>query len=817
MNYQYDFREKNRIMTTTDLYQEYPDFFGTIEEARKYRTRKQTNPRYTGFTQTHFTAGDEEQFDQYRYTNNMLSLGRPNPTDTSHLLWKRYKDLNPESTMNTFKYMFHKFKKGIFVKIQDGELKVFLPFSKASYYNEWSSQIDAREILKLARDVTEGEGYKFNQKRINLNIDEWYGNNCLMRYEFPLSEGDTNVDNVRNMLTELCQEREIPDVEFFVNRRDFPLLMKDGTEPYEEIWGRGKQLVSHSYDKYMPILSMSTNDRFADIAIPNHNDWARIQSNDSKWFPASTSGDFNDSFDEVMWDDKTPIAIFRGASTGKGVTIATNPRLKASFISHKGDGTLLDAGITSWNLRLRKLENSRALQTIDYKSLPFGLVPYKAFKEQAAHKYILHISGHVSAFRLSMELATRSVVLKVKSEWKVWYEDKLTEYVHFVPVASDLSDLLTQIKWCKENDDECRQIATNARAFYDEFLCRKGVLDSLQTLFTDLAVHTPQYPMNNPIDEMIMFESSILDSKKYNNDYDVVTCRWTYKNTNSLTRLLPSDIATDEGVIFINKLSKIIKWCRTSQPYEFVTKATTDIRKRVEYIHEAYIGEFVTNNMSKLIPNFAYVFGLNQEDSVVVEYVPGMTLFDYINSSKFRFDEFKIILAQVALAVKMAHYKYGFVHNDLTPWNIILFQSVACRTVEYEVGPSKKVTIRGKRIPVIIDFGKSTAVVDGVRRGIVNPTKSSSIQDILTLILTSCKTILATRRPPDQFTETLKLFNFLSGNGYLPQPLQNSFAIKSFLKRHAKYGDMISDEKFELESLDAMDFVKHLGVTINYK
>jgi hypothetical protein len=806
-------------MTTTDSYQEYPDFFGSITEARERRSSKQTNPRYTAFNQTHFTAGDEEQFDQYRYPTNMLSLGNQQPTQTSQSIWRRYQDLTTESTTNTFKYMFHKFKKGIFVKIHDGELKVFLPFSKANYYNEWGSQVDTREFMSLAKSVTEGEGYKFNPKRVNQNVDEWYGNNCLMRYEFPLSEGDTNVDNVRNMLSELCKERDIPDVEFFINRRDFPMLKKDRTEPYEEIWGSCKPLVSHSYEKYTPILSMSTSDRFADIAIPNHNDWARIQSKDSKWFPASTSGDFSDSFDEVGWDDKVPIAIFRGASTGKGVTIATNPRLKASFISYKGDGTLLDAGITSWNLRLRKLENSRKLQTIDHKSLPFGLVPYKAFKDQAKNKYILHIAGHVSAFRLSMELATRSVVLKVASQWKVWYEDKLAEYVHFVPVKSDLSDLLTQIEWCKEHDDECRQIALNARDFYEDFLCRKGVLDSLQTLFTDLAVHTPQYPMNNPVDEMILHEMDCLASKKYRNDHDVITCRCTYANTNTIRKTIPSDIADDLGVVFTNKLSIINKWGRmfaSSEPYQFVTKTTTDVNKRKEYIHEAYIGQFVTNKLNDKIPNFAHIFGLNKDESVVVEYIPGMTLFEYINSPKFRFDEFKIILAQVALAVKMAHYKYGFVHNDLTPWNIILFQSFGSVTTEYEVGPNEKVSIRGKRIPVIIDFGKSTAVVDGVRHGIIESHRLSSIQDVLTLILTSCKTILATRRSSDEFTETMRLMNFLSGNQYLPRPLKTAFEMKSFLKRHGKFEAMISDDKFELEEKDAIDFVRYLGVSVNY-
>ncbi len=37
------------------------------------------------------------------------------------------------STINTFDYVFNKFKKGIFVKIVDNKVVTFLPFSKHGY------------------------------------------------------------------------------------------------------------------------------------------------------------------------------------------------------------------------------------------------------------------------------------------------------------------------------------------------------------------------------------------------------------------------------------------------------------------------------------------------------------------------------------------------------------------------------------------------------------------------------------------------------------------------------------------------------------
>ena len=55
-------------MTTTEKFQKYKDFY----ECGKKRVKKSTNPRYISknFYQTHFTAGDEDQFQEYRDPNN---------------------------------------------------------------------------------------------------------------------------------------------------------------------------------------------------------------------------------------------------------------------------------------------------------------------------------------------------------------------------------------------------------------------------------------------------------------------------------------------------------------------------------------------------------------------------------------------------------------------------------------------------------------------------------------------------------------------------------------------------------------------------
>ena len=407
-------------MSTTATFQSKPDFYSSKEECTANNKQfVQTNPRYRNFCQTHFTAGDEEQFETYRDATNgdnvrtcEIPMADNRFPHSLHQVWDKYKNVEADAVINTFRYMFHKFKKGIFVKIADNRLRVFLPFSKVHYSNEWSDRIHIdnakyTSMDEFLRSITEAEGYNFSSRYVNANIDEWYGNNCLMRYEYPSSESDTNVGSIKNMLDELCASRELPDIEFFINRRDFPMLTKDGTEPYNNIWDSTEHpLVSHAYEKYAPILSMSVSEKYADIPIPTCEDWARVQNPSNKWFP-KLCRNYSEDFD-IEWEGKIPTAVFRGGSTGCGVTIETNQRLKLAQMSYESltgsDGIpYLDAGITNWNLRPRKIQGSKYLRTIEINDLKFGLLPSLSPREQSKYKYIINVDGHVTAFRLSLE------------------------------------------------------------------------------------------------------------------------------------------------------------------------------------------------------------------------------------------------------------------------------------------------------------------------------------------------------------------------------------------------------------------------------
>ena len=839
-------------MTTTLSFQKYPDYYDSYEDVdvfNKNYNKKQSNPRYKNFTQINFTAGDEDQFNKYKYdknNENEILVDKILINDNLFLEykifseWEKYKNLNALSVTNTFKYIFNKFKKGIFVKIVNNELKVFLPFSNVNFVNEWSHNIKIEpkytDIYDFFTHISKLEGRRFVKTSVNNFINTWYSNNSLIRYEYPINEGDTNVSCLKNMFEELCKKRSLPDLEFFINRRDFPLITKNGFEPYYHLWNSKEfPLLSHNYEKYTPILSMSSLTEFTDVLMPAHDDWIRVQNTENKWFPKSRQT-YTYNF-KTEWDLKKNIAVFRGSSSGSGVTIKTNQRLNISYLStifpkDENNEPYLDAGITKWNVRPKKIMGEKYLQTIDIKSLPFSLVNKLSPDIQSSYKYIVHIDGHVSAFRLSYQMNMNCVILIVKSEWKMWYTDMLKEYIHFVPVNEDLTDLLDKIKWCRNNDDKCKEIAQNAKKFHDTYLQKDGILDYCQKLFIDIKKHTGNYKYNDikPLDIQIKLEYDKIKEEKYNSypltcknikNISVIPnigrCYGLLKGIHYIINMSRSDnfenyIGKNINVIFQNKLSIIKKY--KIMNFFINIKSTNDIEKIKEHIHETFVGLNCINNICKEIPNFSYNFGLYEKGgyyNIITENINGVTLQEYIKSDSFVFKDYLLILLQICTALEYAQKKYSFVHNDLTAWNIIISQLETPIEIEYLLSHDKVVKIKTSIVPIIIDYGKSHVIYENCRYGIVNMYKFSTIMDVLTILITSIYQIILDKKlPKNDFCNLLILSNFISNTKFCKNIFKNSKDMKIFFHNAKKYSNLINTDKFELEKYTPMDLFKYI-------
>jgi hypothetical protein len=493
------------------------------QTAKKYI---QTNPRFPKFDQVYFHAGDMKDMNKYgllplRYfyskENNEETIKKDIKKDMKKNIknikdktkeqlltkvdpiYKLYKNIDYTSVLNSFHYMFDKFKKGIFVIIRNNKLVVFLPFSNINYKNNWYKKtyfsleekklLETEDYNKIKKQLDQNiidfqrkypDQFNGHKRKINFQRRDWYANNCNFRNQFPTYEGETNNNVYKNMLDELLKERTIPDVEFFINDRDFPILKKDFTEPYEHIFDSENIKIEdkYQYKKMAPIFSQSITNGFVDMLMPTSDEWIMASN---KYFSSKCTDAYDKSTMSKIntdWKSKKPICIFRGSATGCGMTIQNNMRLKAADLSM--DHTdILDAGIIDWNARMKKYKGT-PIQIIDTTKFRFSLANKINNVEKSNYKYILNIDGHVSAFRLPSELSMNSVVLIVASKYKMWFSNLLIPFTHYVPVKDDLSDLIDQINWCVKNDAKCKKIASNGVEFYNKYLTKDGLFNYIE-------------------------------------------------------------------------------------------------------------------------------------------------------------------------------------------------------------------------------------------------------------------------------------------------------------------------------------------------
>ncbi len=52
-------------------------------------------------------------------------------------------------------------------------------------------------MYQIKTAIANNKNYKFKPDQVSRYTNQWYANNCLIRYEHPLSEGDTNVCNIK--------------------------------------------------------------------------------------------------------------------------------------------------------------------------------------------------------------------------------------------------------------------------------------------------------------------------------------------------------------------------------------------------------------------------------------------------------------------------------------------------------------------------------------------------------------------------------------------------------------------------------------------
>ena len=380
----------------------------------------------------------------------------------------------------------------------------------------------------------------YREEQIEPDRSKWWANGNIICNELTKFEdktksqhwGDHFLSPLRDMLGEACRLREMPDCEFFLNKRDYPQLKVnvqrgEPVEPYGFIFDKDDRdpqqdvdlVPEHKFPSYAPIVSFyaAAPDRFTDIPWPSSEDWEaacglvfphtfmhvkkrggreiELNGNPRDLF---TEANFR-KFERTWEDNRVATAFFRGTATGGGTTVDNNQRLKVASLCHEwkddpvkgGTEPYLDAAIVGWNLRDKKIAEG-PMTFLRASTFPFtaGKHHFTPIYEQSKYKYLVYVDGHCAACRYGFMMRLGSVILKVEPRQvadRMWYFPLLKPYHDHVPVKSDLSDLEEKIKWCREHDDECKQIGQNALKFYETYVARNALLDYLQMVCRHMA------------------------------------------------------------------------------------------------------------------------------------------------------------------------------------------------------------------------------------------------------------------------------------------------------------------------------------------
>ncbi|KAF4027700.1 Glycosyl transferase family 90 [Phytophthora infestans] len=451
-----------------------------------------------------------------------------------------HQQTNRESTYNTLYYLFFNMRCGIFVMIRRRRVVIFAPFANKNYENNWGENVtfDSSDGSMFAY-YREKQRY-YRRENIIPDVNKWWANGNIIcnehcRYRNKEDEtqywGDQFLTQLRDMLEDACKHRNIADCEFFINKRDYPHLKENLSEPYGFLFDKDDR----NPDDDIPSQSTFTRhwEAATGLVFPQsfrhthcdrcpcrnsvhcENDWecfCDVGANGRKRHGIEgardlfTASNFRKFY--KPWEDKVNTAFFRGSATGGGTTIDTNQRLHLAHLSNtwkkdtmmngeaERDGDqelvpLLNAEVTTWNLRDKKIAG-KPMTFLRHEKFIFegGRQHFIPIYEQSKFKYILYVEGHCAANRYAFLMRLGSVILKVESRCvadEMWYYPILKPFEDHVPIKADLSDLEEKIRWCRENDDKCQQIAARANELYEKFVSKEAIHDYMEVICNRVA------------------------------------------------------------------------------------------------------------------------------------------------------------------------------------------------------------------------------------------------------------------------------------------------------------------------------------------
>lgn len=243
-----------------------------------------------------------------------------------------------------------------------------------------------------------------------------------------------------SILLSLSRKFVLPDIELFVNLGDWPLVPKEG--------------------KHYPIFSWCGSFDTKDIVMPTYDlTESSLEAMGRVMLDAlSVQGSI-----DIPWRNKREQLFWRGRDSRR-------ERLDLIDISRRHP-ELFNVSITNFFFFTDEIDKYGPRQS------------HVSFFDFFKYKYQLNIDGTVASYRFPYLIAGDGLVFKQQSKYYEFFYNDLLPWKHYVPVKSNLSDIVEKIIWAKEHDEEAQQIAKSARQFARDNLLPQDVFCYHAVLF----------------------------------------------------------------------------------------------------------------------------------------------------------------------------------------------------------------------------------------------------------------------------------------------------------------------------------------------
>jgi hypothetical protein len=219
-------------------------------------------------------------------------------------------------------------------------------------------------------------------------------------------------------------------------------------------------------------------------------------------FKGFREGWFNGSV--PSWSQKAPRFVWRGSTTGADQltrdALAQTPRVRLCELGRRL-GPNVDFGITGV-VQARSdsdaidIERSLKDQGLWREHMPQHIM--------GANKFLLEIDGNANSWGFFAKLLMGCCILKVESPFEQWFYQRLQPWVHYVPVAPDLSDLPERVSWCLKHDKACRKIADAARQLAESMTFEAEMTAAANTFVSAAGVLTDKSSLSGPKQKLLI-------------------------------------------------------------------------------------------------------------------------------------------------------------------------------------------------------------------------------------------------------------------------------------------------------------------------